>query len=117
MDEMESLSHPKWECKYHVVFIQKCRRKTLYGELRAPRRGIPQVGGAEGESDRRRALDAGSRAPDDCDFAKVCGIASDWVHQGQECDPLGAGVREEEEKLCGTAFLVERVLGVHGGPG
>jgi putative transposase len=34
MDEMESLSHTKWECKYHVVFILKCRRKTLYGELR-----------------------------------------------------------------------------------
>jgi putative transposase len=34
MDEMESLSHTKWECKYHVVFIPKGRRKTLYGELR-----------------------------------------------------------------------------------
>ena len=34
MDEMESLSHTKWECKYHVVFIPKCRRKTLYRELR-----------------------------------------------------------------------------------
>ena len=34
MDEMESLSHTQWECKYHVVFIPKCRRKTLYGELR-----------------------------------------------------------------------------------
>src|ERR1019366_9862248 len=33
MDEMESLSHSKWECKYHVVFIPKCRRKTLYGQL------------------------------------------------------------------------------------
>ncbi len=31
MDELESLSHTKWECKYHVVFIPKCRRKTLYG--------------------------------------------------------------------------------------
>ncbi|MCU0663584.1 MAG: transposase, partial [Myxococcota bacterium] len=34
MDDGESLSHTKWECKYHVVFIPKCRRKTLYGELR-----------------------------------------------------------------------------------
>jgi putative transposase len=34
MDEYESLSHTKWECKYHVVFIPKCRRKKLYGELR-----------------------------------------------------------------------------------
>ena len=34
MDELESLSHPKWECKYHVVFIPKGRRKALYGQLR-----------------------------------------------------------------------------------
>ncbi len=35
MDDYESLSHTKWECKYHVVFIPKCRRKVLYGKLRA----------------------------------------------------------------------------------
>ena len=34
MDEFESLSHSKWECKHHVVFIPKCRRKTLYGQLK-----------------------------------------------------------------------------------
>jgi putative transposase len=34
MDEYESLSHAKWECKYHGVFIPKCRRKALYGGLR-----------------------------------------------------------------------------------
>jgi len=34
MDESESLSHSKWECKYHVVFIPKCRRRTLYEQLR-----------------------------------------------------------------------------------
>ena len=34
MDEPESLNHTKWECKYHVVFIPKCRQKTLYQELR-----------------------------------------------------------------------------------
>lgn len=34
MDGSESLSHSKWECKYHVVFIPKCRRKTLYEQLR-----------------------------------------------------------------------------------
>ena len=34
MDDYESLSHSKWECKYHVVFIPKYRRKTLYGKLR-----------------------------------------------------------------------------------
>jgi putative transposase len=34
MDEYESLSHSKWDCKYHVVFIPKCRRKTIYAQLR-----------------------------------------------------------------------------------
>lgn len=34
MDEYRSLNHTKWDCKYHVVFIPKCRRKTLHGELR-----------------------------------------------------------------------------------
>ena len=34
MDDFQSLSHTKWECKYHVVFIPKCRRRTLYAQLR-----------------------------------------------------------------------------------
>ena len=34
MDNNERLSHTAWDCKYHVVFIPKCRRKTLYGTLR-----------------------------------------------------------------------------------
>ena len=34
MDRPESLSHSMWECKYHVVFIPKCRRRVLYEELR-----------------------------------------------------------------------------------
>jgi putative transposase len=34
MDEYESLSHTKWDCKYHVVFIPKCRRRTICGQLR-----------------------------------------------------------------------------------
>ena len=33
MDEYERLSHTKWECKYHVVFIPKGRGKTLFGQL------------------------------------------------------------------------------------
>ena len=34
MQVYETLKHTTWECKYHVVFIPKCRRKTLYGQLR-----------------------------------------------------------------------------------
>ena len=34
MDEGLSLRHSRWECKYHIVFIPKCRRRVLYGQLR-----------------------------------------------------------------------------------
>ena len=34
MDNAESLSHTRWECKYHVVFIPKYRRKAIYTGLR-----------------------------------------------------------------------------------
>ena len=34
MSDYRSLSHAKWECKYHVVFIPKYRKKAIYGELR-----------------------------------------------------------------------------------
>jgi len=34
MDEYESLDHTQWECKSHVGFIPKYRRKVLFGELR-----------------------------------------------------------------------------------
>ena len=32
--DYRSLSHTRWECKYHVVFIPKCRKKRIFGEIR-----------------------------------------------------------------------------------
>ena len=32
--DTNSLAHTKWECKYHLVFAQKYRRRIIYGELR-----------------------------------------------------------------------------------
>ena len=40
MREWQSLSHTRWECKYHVVFVPKYRKKVLYGKLR---RGIGPI--------------------------------------------------------------------------
>ena len=34
MSDAQSLAHTRWECKYHVVWIPKYRRKTLFGEIR-----------------------------------------------------------------------------------
>jgi len=33
MEMCHTLSHTNWECKYHVVFISKYRKKALYGQL------------------------------------------------------------------------------------
>lgn len=35
-----SLAHSKWDCKYHVIFIPKMRKKKLYGDIRARLREI-----------------------------------------------------------------------------
>ncbi len=32
--ENKTLAHTRWECKYHIVFIPKYRKKILYGDLR-----------------------------------------------------------------------------------
>ena len=34
MRSVESLSHSRWECKYHVVFIPKYRKKVIFGQIR-----------------------------------------------------------------------------------
>jgi len=34
MEDKQSLSHTIWDCKYHVVWIPKYRKKVLYGEIR-----------------------------------------------------------------------------------
>jgi putative transposase len=40
MDEFQSLSHTVWDCKYHVVWIPKYRKKVLYESLRRHLGGI-----------------------------------------------------------------------------
>lgn len=34
MSVYQSLSHSKWECKYHVVFVPKYRKRVLYGNIK-----------------------------------------------------------------------------------
>lgn len=35
MDDVKSLSHSKWRCKYHIVFAPKYRRQVIYREIKA----------------------------------------------------------------------------------
>jgi Transposase IS200 like len=85
MDDYESLSHSKWECKYHVVFIPKCRRTTLYSELR---QHLGEVFRRLAMQKERRGRggpsDARSCAHDDLDPAQIRGFAGDRIYQGQK---------------------------------
>ena len=33
-DDINSLSHSKWNCKYHIVFAPKYRRRAIYGQIK-----------------------------------------------------------------------------------
>ena len=34
-DDIQSLAHSKWQCKYHIVFAPKYRRPIIYGKIKA----------------------------------------------------------------------------------
>ncbi len=79
----ESLNHTKWECKDHVVFLPKYRRKALYGELRR------HLGEVFHELARQKEckVEEGHLMPDHVHMllehpAEVCGVAGGGVHQG-----------------------------------
>jgi hypothetical protein len=115
VDGCESLSHTKWDCKYHVVFIPKYRRKGAVREAETvPGRCVPQVGFAEGKPDRGRPPDAGSWAHDDIDPAEIRSFAGGRFHKGQERDPLGPEVWRDEAQFRGTELLGQRVLRIDG---
>ena len=117
MDEYQSLSHTTWDCKYHVVFIPKCRRKTLYLELRRYLGEVFHKLAAQKES----KIEEGHLMPDHVHMMisippEVRGIAGDRVHQGQKRDPFGPGLRGAKAQLRGSALLGARVLRKHCGP-
>ena len=115
MDTFESLNHSVWECKYHVVFIPKCRRKTLYGELRQHL----------GEVFRRLAQQKESRIEEGH-------LLSDHVHmliaippkyavaqvvgfiKGKSAIHLARVYGERKTELCRATLLGARVLRVDG---
>ncbi len=51
MHDWESMSHVRWECKYHVVIVPKYRRKVFYGKLRK------QIGAILRDLCRQRGLE------------------------------------------------------------
>ncbi len=82
MRDYKSLTHTRRDCKYHIVFIPKKRKKQIYGVIRmhlgeilhelAKRRGVVH---------RRRVFNAGSYPNVHKYTAKVCSIECSWLSE------------------------------------
>jgi putative transposase len=118
MDEFESLSHTKWDCKYHVVFIPKRRRKTLYAELRRHLGEVFRRLAAQKES----RIEEGHLMPDHVHMmisippkyavSQVVGYI-----KGKSAIHLARTYGERKRSFVGPAFLGQRVLRLDGRTG
>jgi len=111
MDDQESLSHCRWECKYHVVFIPKYRKKVLFGKLR---RHLGEVFHRLAQQKECR-IEEGHVMSDHVHMmiatsAEVCSLASDWLYQGQERDPHCSGVWGADAQFRRSELLGARVF-------
>ena len=89
----ENLRHTRWECKYHVVFIAKYRKKSIYGWVRKELGPIIRDLAQQKES----VVEEGH-------------LMADHVH-------MLLSIHGSSEELCGAELLGEGVLRVHGGAG
>ena len=109
-----SLSHSKWDCKYHVVFVPKRRRKGIFrADTPSSGGGFPRPGSAKGVPDPGRASDAGPRAHVHRYSAQAPGGPGNRVPEREERDCGGATMREGT-KLYRRTPMGARVRRVHG---
>lgn len=113
MNVYESLNHPNWECKYHVIFIPKYRRKALYGSLRRHLGTVFRELARQKECEIEEGHLMVDHAYADRDSAEVFRVAGHGIHQGEKCDPHCADLCGEAQELCGAALLGSGLLGVH----
>src|SRR5580704_8888490 len=106
----QSLSHSKWDCKYHIVFVPYCVRAqaAAKSDLRAdaPSSGanFPCSGPAKGVPDCRGTPDAGPCAHVHRNSTQAPGCICDWVSQREERDRHRPPMRKGAQ-FCGRAFL------------
>jgi len=92
MHEWQSQAHVRWDCKYHVVIVPKCRRKLLYGKLRR------QIGAILRDlcNQKRIELIEGRPSQITCTCVwpsrEVQRGLYDWVPEGQKCHPHPSAV-------------------------
>jgi putative transposase len=114
----ENLRHTRWECKYHVVFIPKYRKKNIYGWVRIELGPIIRDLAQQKES----VVEEGDLMADDVHM--LLSIPPKYsvsevvrVYQGQECNRDSSEFHGSTEELCGAELLGEGILRVNGGAG
>lgn len=104
MDEFARLSHTRWERKYHVVFIPKCRRKALYAQLRPHLGEVFRRLAAQKES----RIEEGHLMPDHVHMMIAIppkyAVSQVVGYIKGKSDPLGPGLWERKRNFVGQHF-------------
>ena len=111
MNDNNSLAHTKWNCKYHIVFAPKYRRKLFYGENRKEIGGIlRQLSEWKGVKTVEAEVcpDHAGRNPTE----NECGGIHRISQREKQFDDFST-TRESEVQIWESIILVQRVLRGH----
>ena len=111
MKNTGSLSHTKWECKYHVVFISKCRRRVIY---KGTRRHLGPTFHALAKQ-RECRIEEGHLMPDHVHMlilsaTEAFGIYRSEISEGKERDIDSSNVFRKTSRLYREKLLGMRLL-------
>ncbi len=85
MKNYESLSHTRYDCKYHVVFIPKYRRKKIYGAIR---RHLGEILHELAKQKESRILEGHLKGGHVHNVhqhsTEVCGVECGGLHEGEK---------------------------------
>ena len=115
MKEYQSLCHTKWDCKYHIVFIPKRRKKMIFGAIRKHLGEIFH----ELAKQKECQIVEGHLMPGSCAYLcqyspEVFRIVCRWPYQRQKCDLDSKTICRENEELHWGEFLGKRLFCYHG---
>jgi hypothetical protein len=106
--EFNHLNHATWECKYHVVFTPKYRKKLLFGKIK---RHLGQVfhdlAAPQGMPDRRGAFDAEYA---DIDSSQIFGGTDHRIHEREELDLDRAKCRTQDAEFSRPQILGAQIF-------
>jgi putative transposase len=111
MYDKQSLSHTMWDCKYHLVWIPKYRKKVIYGELRKYLGEIfRELARQKRMRSNRRASYGGPCPHIAFDSSQIRGISGRGFYQRQKCYSDCPEFPRPDKEFCGPALLGQRIL-------